>query len=117
MILETMKSKGYGLSQNDLNSLLNYSLDKVTVYRTLKTFEELGIIHPILDGSTHIKYALCQTSKCTSEHETAHIHFKCDSCEKTFCLNTIKIPNIELPKGFVSAKQFLSFQGKCQSCS
>mgnify|MGYP003686219969 CR=1 FL=1 len=114
IILEMMKSVGYAVSQNDLKAMLNNSLDKVTVYRTLKTFQEVGIIHEILDGSVQVKYALCDVSKCNAD---AHIHFKCNLCEKTFCLNSIKIPNISLPIGFMVAKKFVSFQGKCQSCS
>ena len=113
-ILEMMKSVGYAVSQNDLKLMLNNRLDKVTVYRTLKTFQKAGIIHEILDGSVQVKYALCDISKCNAD---AHIHFKCNLCEKTFCLNSINIPNISLPNGFMASKQFVSFQGKCQSCS
>lgn len=118
-IVEILKSVGYAVSQGELNTMLDKSLDKVTVYRTLKTFQEAGIIHEILDGSAHVKYALCHISDCNNDknfHE-AHIHFKCISCDKTYCLNSIQIPDISLPIGFMVDKQFVSFQGKCQRCT
>ena len=34
--------------------------DRITIYRTLKTFEEKGIVHGIEEGTTEVKYALCQ---------------------------------------------------------
>ena len=40
------------------------NVDRSTIYRTLKTFQDNYLIHSIDDGSGAIKYALC-TDNCT----------------------------------------------------
>ena len=51
------------------------TFDRVTLYRTLASFEEKGIIHKILDDSGVVKYALC--SSCDSHHHhDEHVHFQ-----------------------------------------
>ena len=43
VILQQFISADYALSFNDINSMIERKLDKVTIYRTLKSFEENGI--------------------------------------------------------------------------
>lgn len=117
-ILEVFKSSEYALAYSDLDSSLKSKLDKVTVYRTLKSFEESGIIHEVLDGSSHVKYALCHSGSCSShDHHDSHVHFKCDKCEKTFCLDEVKVPQITLPQGYTSASQSIFVNGVCTACN
>ncbi len=117
VILEQFVCNNYALSYSEIDSLIQKKLDKVTVYRTLKSFEENGIIHQVIDGSNQIKYALCNSASCSSSHHNdAHIHFKCDYCEKTYCLNDIPTPELVLPKGYSIAKQNVFIQGRCQNC-
>lgn len=73
--------------------------DKVTLYRTLKTFEENKLIHKIEDGTGTVKYALCHDS-CDCHPEDLHVHFFCTKCKNTYCLNDIPVPAINLPVNF-----------------
>ena len=117
-ILKVFKRITYALSYSELDKELKGVLDKVTVYRTLKSFEESGIIHEVMDGSSKTKYALCHDGACSENiHHDAHVHFKCNSCEKTFCLESTQIPTIKLPDGYITNKQFVSFQGECRECA
>ncbi len=117
-ILEIFRNTDFALSYNDIDTSLNSSLDKVTVYRTLKSFEENGIIHEIIDGSSQVKYALCHGGTCTTHnHHDTHLHFRCESCDKTFCLEDIVIPKVSLPKGYSLKSQSTFVQGVCKSCS
>src|SRR5680860_463658 len=51
--------------------------ERTTLYRTLKTFEEKGIVHQIDDGTGASKYALCEEGcKCDIEQDL-HLHFLC----------------------------------------
>jgi Fur family ferric uptake transcriptional regulator len=78
-----------------------FHFDRVTLYRTLSTFLEKGIIHKVFDDSGMTKYALCP-EHCHQhhEHQDEHIHFKCVKCNTTTCIASITIPIIELPKGY-----------------
>jgi len=117
-ILKVFRKITYALSYSELDKELKGVLDKVTVYRTLKSFEENGIIHEVMDGSSKTKYALCHDGVCSENiHFDSHVHFKCNSCEKTFCLESTQIPTIKLPDGYITNKQFLSFHGQCRECA
>lgn len=117
-ILAVFRGSDFALSYNDIDASLSSSLDKVTVYRTLKCFEESGIIHQILDGSSQVKYALCHNGTCSShDHHDAHLHFRCESCDKTFCLDEVKAPKISLPLGYILKSQSTFVQGICKSCT
>ncbi|MDC1188389.1 transcriptional repressor [Flavobacteriales bacterium] len=117
-ILAIFKKNMHALSYNDIESLLTVKLDRVTVYRTLKSFEENGLIHQIYDGSAQVKYALCHNGSCNSnQHKDSHAHFRCDKCDKTFCLSDVITPMADLPEGYQSKSQSVFIQGICKVCN
>lgn len=90
--------------------------DRVTLYRTLKTFEKDGLIHRVVDTSQITKYALCH--QCDQHQEQVeHAHFLCDSCGETYCLDDIKEIEFKLPAGFLLDKMNLSLSGTCNQCN
>ncbi|PSR56626.1 transcriptional repressor [Adhaeribacter arboris] len=101
-----------------LNNLETYFLrsDRVTLYRTLKTFEEKGLVHRIEDGSGSVKYALCPEDCSTQEHHDLHVHFYCTQCRETFCLPRSHIPEISLPEKFQTQEISLIVKGVCATC-
>ena len=58
LVLDFISRNPSAISLKDLEGGLE-STDRVTLFRTLKTFEEHKIIHSIDDGSCSLKYALC----------------------------------------------------------
>ncbi len=118
LILGVFINNKHALSYNNLEALLAKKLDRVTVYRTLKSFEESGIIHQIHDETSQIKYALCHGGTCSShQHSDSHAHFRCEECDKTFCLEEIAIPEIKLPPGYKKETQSVFIQGVCAACN
>jgi Fur family ferric uptake transcriptional regulator len=116
-ILYTFSSSISALSHGDLEQAVDDKYDRVTIYRTLKTFLEKGIIHKILDGQGGTKYALCETSNCSNEtHKHDHVHFKCRLCGDTTCINSVDIPQIHLPKGYQREEINLLIEGSCPNC-
>ncbi len=115
-ILRLFLDKDYALSHSDIESEIAEDIDRVTVYRTLKTFFDKGLIHKVLDDGGSLKYALCTSACSTSEHRHEHVHFKCTQCGQTNCLD-VEIPEVKLPKGYKSREVNLLIQGTCQNCS
>lgn len=115
-ILHLFLKREYALSHGDIEKEISNNLDRVTVYRTLKTFLDKGLIHKVLDDSGTVKYALCSEACTTSSHHHNHVHFKCTTCGQTNCLD-IEIPAIHLPKGYRASEQDLLIQGICESCT
>ncbi len=110
-----MKSNG-ALEHSDFEKLAGKSFDRVTVYRTLQTFLDKGIIHKIPTTDTSVRYAVCK-SECTEHHHhDHHVHFKCEACGHTICLDDTNIPDIQLPKGFAANNVEVVVSGVCKSC-
>lgn len=114
-ILHLFLKKNYALSHGDIEKEINNALDRVTVYRTLKTFLDKGLIHKVLDDEGSLKYALCNDACSVAGHHHDHVHFKCLRCGQTNCLN-IEVPVVKLPKGYKAAEMNLLIQGVCEHC-
>jgi Fur family transcriptional regulator, ferric uptake regulator len=113
-ILTAFHERTSALSHGDLEQILTHAYDRVTVYRTLKTFVEKGIVHKVLDEDG-LRYALCKTA-CAHYHHHDHVHFKCVVCGQTTCLESVIIPHIALPKGYQTQEVNLLVQGMCSAC-
>jgi Fur family ferric uptake transcriptional regulator len=118
LILDEFLKCHFALSQVNLEDVLGENIDRVTIYRTLKTFLEKGILHKVLDDAGCIKYALCVNQECVhEEHTHSHVHFKCNFCGQTNCLNDIEIPLIILPKGYKFYETNVLVSGICKVCN
>ena len=116
LIYKFMAEKNSAQGLSDLE-LAFTKADRTTVYRTLKTFEEKGVVHQIDDGTGVLKYALCEPGcRCDIERDL-HLHFHCNACDKTICLTEHKIPHINLPDGFIAEDANLVVKGICDRCS
>lgn len=115
-ILDLFLNKEYALSHGDIEKEVSTTLDRVTVYRTLKTFLDKGLIHKVLDDEGSLKYALCTEACSAAGHHHDHVHFKCTACGQTNCLD-IELPGIRLPKGYRPQEFNILVQGICQKCS
>lgn len=116
VIIQEFLDKKVALAHADLEDTLNNKFDRVTIYRTLKTFLEKDLIHKVLDDSGGAKYAFCTHHEATHQHNHEHVHFKCEKCEETTCLESISLPRIPLPKGFEKKEMSLLVQGICEKC-
>jgi len=107
---------GRALANRDIEEQLD-TLDRITLYRTLKTFEQHGIIHQVIDGTGISKYALCSHHCTEHEHHDVHAHFFCITCEQTTCLEDIQVPEPNLADGFEIKSAQLVLSGICGKCS
>ncbi len=115
-VLGVLINKHQALSQAEIERDVDAVHDRVTVYRTLKTFLDKGLIHKVLDDAGVTKYALC--NECAeNDHNHEHVHFKCENCGKTQCLENVAIPSINLPKGYKILEKNLLVQGICATCA
>ena len=115
-ILNMFFKKNYALAHADIEKGIPSQFDRVTVYRTIKTFLDKGLIHKVLDDEGTLKYALCNEACSSHHHHHDHVHFKCVVCGQTNCL-TVVVPEIKLPKGYTFGEVNLLIQGVCPSCS
>tara|TARA_R110002051_G_scaffold181319_1_gene250824 strand:- start:2019 stop:2435 length:417 start_codon:yes stop_codon:yes gene_type:complete len=116
LIYKYMAEKDIAVALTDIENAFAKS-DRTTLYRTLKTFEEKGIVHQIDDGTNISKYALCEPGCNCELEQDLHLHFHCDNCDETMCLTEHKIPHINLPEGYIAEDVNLVIKGICEKCS
>lgn len=115
-ILDLFLSSEGALAHADIETNTSNAFDRVTVYRTLQTFVEKGIIHNIPTTDNSILYALCKDDCEEGRHHDNHVHFICNNCSKTICLDDVIVPTVKLPKGFTPNKTQMVVNGVCADC-
>lgn len=115
-ILELYAGTPHAMSHGDVERELS-EMDRVTIYRTLATFEEKGIIHRAHDGGGVVKYALCGSGCSVHDHNDEHLHFSCVQCGNTYCIEGYSVPDVKTPEGYVMEEVFLFAKGTCKVCN
>lgn len=116
LVYQFIKSKTSAVSLTIVENHFEKS-DRTTLYRTLKTFEEKGVVHQIDDGTGIPKYALCQHEHHSEKHNDLHLHFHCAKCNETVCLTDYQIPQISLPDNFIPEDINMLVKGVCDKCN
>jgi Fur family ferric uptake transcriptional regulator len=115
-ILDLFLRAGGALSHADVEKAGGPAFDRVTIYRTLQSFVEKGIIHTIPTAENNVRYALCNDTCTEQHHQDNHVHFVCNTCGKTVCLDHTSIPSVQLPQGFIPRQVQVIVNGICDSC-
>ncbi len=115
-VLHIISDKDTAISQPELEKLLGDTIDRVTLYRVLATFEEKGILHKIFDLHGTATYALCSTDCDEHQHQDEHVHFICTACNSIYCLDDFKMPKINLPEGYQLHSIGVNAVGLCAQC-
>jgi Fur family ferric uptake transcriptional regulator len=116
-ILQLFLDEKGALAHGDIEKKAGEKFDRVTVYRTLQTFVDRGIIHTIPTADNSIRYALCKDECGEGHHHDHHVHFVCTNCDQTYCLDDIVTPGIQLPKGYSAEHVEVVVEGVCKSCN
>src|ERR1700743_872655 len=116
-ILELFLEQYGALSHSDIEKRAGERFDRVTVYRTLQAFLEKGLIHSIPTSDNSIRYALCKDDCSGGQHRDDHVHFICNTCGNTTCLEDVSVPVIRLPRGYKTEQVEMLVSGVCKSCN
>ena len=115
-ILDLFLETDGALAHADIEKNTSSAFDRVTVYRTLQTFVEKGIIHQIPTTDNSILYALCRHNCEQGHHHDDHVHFICSNCDKTICLDEVTVPEVKLPINFTKQQAAMVVTGICEDC-
>jgi len=114
-LLKVLLKADKPLNQDEIAQRLGKNrFDKVTIYRTLESFCEAGLVHKVFmeKRAWHFESAQdCSESQC-------HPHFTCSNCGDTHCLTEITPLLIKSPhKGFIIRRQQVRLEGLCPACT
>ena len=116
LTLQLLSESNHALSHQNLEKKLGPKFDRVTLYRTLNTFEEKGIIHRIIDDLGVAQYALCLEDCHDHHHEDEHVHLQCSVCKRTFCLHNTLLPQMQFPSSVKITSYKILAEGVCEDC-
>jgi Fur family ferric uptake transcriptional regulator len=114
-ILKVLMKAGKPLSQEQIaNRSGKERFDKVTIYRTLESLLEVGLVHKVFIDKRARHFEL--SHNCTDRQ--CHPHFTCTNCGDTHCLTEISLPMAKSPhKGFIINRQQVRLEGLCPACA
>lgn len=116
-VLQVLAKAGRSMSVPQLLGKMP-GVDSVTVYRTLNTFVNRGIVHRVRSEDRSWLYALGPAQK-SAEHK--HPHFVCESCGKVECLSGATIPDdfvrqLGVSKSYLVSYSEVVLHGTCPNC-
>ena len=114
LVMKTLMGEQNPQSLSNLERKM-VSMDKSSIFRTLTLFLEHDVVHAFEDGRGVLCYELCE-EKGACDHHDVHIHFYCESCQRSFCMEDIHIPSFELPEGFYPHSISFVIKGECPDC-
>lgn len=114
LVMKTLMGEQNPQSLSNLERKM-VSMDKSSIFRTLTLFLEHDVVHAFEDGRGVLCYELCE-EKGACDHHDGHIHFYCESCQRSFCMEDIHIPSFELPQGFYPHSISFVIKGECPDC-
>ncbi len=115
VVLEMLNRKDRPLSHQEIAAEAEIgSLDRVTLYRTLTTLLQVGLLHRIQDvnGVWRFRAHRAQPGECGGNH----IHFLCLECNQMYCLPDQSLPWVEKPEGAEVLGKQLVVYGRCAAC-
>lgn len=114
MVVKALESSMLPLSMAELERKID-SIDKSNIFRTLTLFREHHLVHAIEGAVDGTRFELCHSH---DEHhdDDLHPHFYCESCQQTYCMDGVEMPEIVLPEGFEAHSSNYIIKGTCPHC-
>jgi len=114
-ILKVLLQAASPLRQDQIaEQLPDKGRNKVTIYRTLESLVDVGLVHRAFmqERAWHFELA----HHCTDKQ--CHPHFTCSNCGTTHCLREFSMPMApKFYKGFVIQHQQVRLEGLCPACT
>jgi Fur family ferric uptake transcriptional regulator len=112
LVYDFISSQHSAVSLSEIENQFSV-VDRITIYRTLNTFEEKGIVHSIQENKT-TKYKLCSDECNEQTHKDLHLHFYCKICKETTCRDNFLLPDFSNTFRIDEIRFFA--KGICENC-
>lgn len=114
-ILAVFEAQDHAITLKEIEDALGKH-DRITLYRTMKLFLENGVIHEIALPNEDKSYAMCEEECSDEAHQHEHLHFKCEVCERVYCIELAHPPKFELDNFIIKSTE-INLKGICDNCN
>lgn len=115
LVVKELAAAGRPLSLSEMEHRL-LTVDKSGIFRALSLFREHRLVHVIENGDGGVRYELCAAHGGDAADDDTHVHFYCESCHRTFCIDNEPVPQVELPAGYSMRSVNYVVRGLCPEC-
>lgn len=113
LVTEALLKAERPMSLIELETALE-TLERSSVLRVLSLLSEHHLVHVIEDGRGVTRYEVCTRDHCSVAD--MHVHFYCESCDRTFCFEDIAVPDMHLPPEYEIHSANFMYKGRCPEC-
>ena len=113
-LLSAMLEYGSAMPFSQLQQKME-ATDRITLYRTIKTMLDKGVIHKAFFNEDETYYALCGSTCSHQVHQHDHIHFKCTSCSAVSCVYLEEAPTFAVKDMHIQSIN-INAEGLCKAC-
>lgn len=106
-VAQILEAHHAALTAKEIAHRMGYKTDRVTLFRTLKLFEQKQMIHRIATHDGVIRYRW--------GNREAHAHFFCTVCRVVYCVPQPEIHFTHLPSFTITGHQ-TNLSGCCSQC-
>ena len=107
LIIENLQTKSKPLTLKEIHNLCK-KVDFTSVYRSIKLFEELGIVEEIVFADKKVRYKIVSNIH--------HHHIICSECGEIKELPICLLSEIKKLTNYKITKHTLEFLGICPAC-
>lgn len=113
LVAKALASEHRPLTMAELEDRIG-SIDKSGIFRALTLFKERHLVH-VLEDAEGARYELCYSLNHQEDNDM-HVHFHCERCGQTFCLEDTPLPCIDLPEDYTMQSATYVVKGVCPKC-
>lgn len=112
-LLELLMKSRKAFAFLEIEKQLSILMDRVTIYRTLHTFESVGLVIKVVDHNGTCRYMFNHKDHSSSN---IHPHLRCRECGKVVCLPALPREYLENLKDYKIEDMHLLMEGVCREC-
>lgn len=99
-------------TETEIWQTTRFRVDRVSVYRTIKTLIQKGFIHKVVCSSGDVRYVKNEQDF----RSTLFLHFECVLCGNVYCLPQALAQPCDVPEGFKVDSFHYLIEGICNQC-
>ena len=109
-LLQLLMDSPKAFALSEIEKLLSISIDRVTIYRTINTFEAVGLVTKMVDCKGVCLYMF--NHKDHSDLST-HPHFRCKVCGRIVCLPGLPHSYLQKLEQYKIDEMYFLMEGVC----
>ncbi|WP_149243012.1 transcriptional repressor [Dyadobacter sp. 32] len=117
-VLEIFLREHKSLSHGRLQCMLQYEIDRVSLYRTLLDLVNAGLLFRLIDSEGVAQFHYRKIEGNSNSHDAITPHFKCKNCEEIAALPNLPTTYLQHISGFGHIQNSrLLLEGICLECA